>query len=296
MKNIIVFDLGGSSIKYGVITTLGEILFKGSFQTPKDSFETLLNKMFEIFNLLKRFNPQGVSISSPGAVNSSSGIIKGISAIPYIHNFEIKKVFEETFQLPVEIENDGNCSALAEFWLGSGKNLKNVISVVLGSGIGGAVIQNEQLINGKTFQSGEFGYMLLEENKTWSSLCSTISLVEQAKKITKINDLDGIKLFNLSLIEYPELETLIKRYYFNLSKGIYNLQCAFDSDVFIISGGISSNPIFFENLTNHLNNFYNSLDDKVEIPLIKKAFFENDSNLIGAAYNFIENIQHKRFV
>ena len=129
--------------------------------------------------------------------------------------------------------------------------------------------------------------MLLEGNRTWSSLCSTISLVEQAKKVTKINDLDGIKLFDLSLNEYPEVEILLKNYYFNLSKGIYNLQCAFDSDAFIIGGGISSNPIFFENLKNYLNDFYNSLDDKVEVPFIKKAFFENDSNLIGAAYNFI---------
>ncbi|MCQ8211026.1 ROK family protein [Cetobacterium somerae] len=288
MKNIIAFDLGGSSVKYGILNSLGEILSKGSFPTPNDSFETLLNRMNIILYSMKNFNPKGVSISSPGAVNSLTGVIGGISAIPYIHNFQIKKIFEETFNLPVEIENDGNCSALAEFWLGNGKDFKNIISLVLGSGVGGAVIQNEKLIRGKTFQSGEFGYMLLEGNKTWSSLCSTISLVEKARYLTNIEDLDGVKLFNLKLTDYPEIENLLQNYYLNLSRGIYNLQCAFDSETFIISGGISSNPIFFENLNSHLKTFYESLEDKVEMPFIQKALFENDSNLIGAVYNFIK--------
>lgn len=288
MKNIVAFDLGGSSVKYGVLNSLGDFLFKGNFLTPKDSFETLLSKMIEAFDSMKKFNLQGVSISSPGAVNSSTGVIGGISAIPYIHNFQIKKIFEKTFNLPVEIENDGNCSALAEFWLGNGKDFKNIISLVLGSGIGGAVIQNEKLITGKTFQSGEFGYMLLDGNKTWSSLCSTTSLVEKAKYITKIDNLDGIELFNLLVTEHPKIRNLLQNYYFNLSKGIYNLQCAFDSETFIIGGGISSNPIFFENLNSHLKVFYESLEDKVEMPFIQKALFENDSNLIGAVYNFIK--------
>ncbi len=294
MKNIAVVDLGGSSVKYGIINSLGELLFKGSFSTPKDSFESLLIKMSKVFESMKKFNPIGVSISSPGAVNSLTGIIGGISAIPYIHNFQIKKAFEDVFNLPVEIENDGNCSALAEFWLGNGKKFKSMISLVLGSGVGGAVIQNEKLINGKTYQSGEFGYMLLEGNKTWSSLCSTVSLVKKAQEITEIEDLDGVKLFNLCTSKNPEIGTLLNNYYLNLSKGIYNLQCAFDSDTIIVSGGISSNPIFFQNFLKNLDNFYNSLEDKVEKPFIQKALFENDSNLIGAAYNFIEKSKKHR--
>ena len=80
MKNIVVFDLGGSSVKYGVVNFLGEILFKDSFPTPKDSFSTLLNSMVSILKSLTKFSPVGVSISSPGAVDSKDGVIRGVSA------------------------------------------------------------------------------------------------------------------------------------------------------------------------------------------------------------------------
>lgn len=287
MKNIVVFDLGGSSVKYGVVNFLGEILFKDSFPTPKDSFSTLLNSMVSILKSLTKFSPVGVSISSPGAVDSKDGVIRGVSAIEYIHNFEIVKTFEDVFNLPVHIENDGNCSALAEFWMGNGKRFESIVSLVLGSGVGGAVIQNGTLINGKTFQSGEFGYMVLDGNKTWSSLCSTISLVQRAKEITQNSDLDGITLFDLDLTNHLDIKTLLDSYYLNLVKGIYNLQCAFDTETIIIGGGISSNPLFLKNLLKTLDDFYDSLGDKVEKPFIQKALFENDANLIGAAYNFI---------
>lgn len=288
MKNIVVFDLGGSSVKYGVVNFLGEILFKDSFPTPKNSFSTLLNSMVSILKSLTKFSPVGVSISSPGAVDSKDGVIRGVSAIEYIHNFQIVKVFEDAFNLPVHIENDGNCSALAEFWMGNGKTFNSIISLVLGSGVGGAVIQNNTLVNGKTFQSGEFGYMLLDSNKTWSSLCSTISLVQRAREITKNPNLDGITLFDLNLTQQSEIKQLLDNYYLNLIKGIYNLQCAFDTETIIIGGGISSNPLFLKNLLKTLDNFYDSLSDRVEKPFIQKALFENDANLIGAAYNFIK--------
>ncbi|MGL5175995.1 MAG: ROK family protein [Cetobacterium sp.] len=287
MKNIVVFDLGGSSVKYGVVNFLGEVLSKGSFPTPTDSFSTLLNSMVSILKSLSNFSPIGVSISSPGAVDSKDGVIRGVSAIDYIHNFEIVKTFEDAFNLPVHIENDGNCSALAEFWMGNGKSFDNMVSLVLGSGVGGAVIQNGSLINGKTFQSGEFGYMLLDNNKTWSSVCSTISLVKRAKEITQNPDLDGITLFDLDLTNNLDIKILLDNYYLNLVKGIYNLQCAFDTETIVIGGGISSNPLFLKNLLKTLDDFYESLNDRVEKPFIQKALFENDANLIGAAYNFI---------
>ncbi|MGL5124826.1 MAG: ROK family protein [Fusobacteriaceae bacterium] len=289
MQNLVVFDLGGSSVKYGIVNFLGDLILKDSFPTPKDSFSTLLNLMVTTIKSLSSFSPVGVAISAPGAVDSSKGIIKGISSINYIHNFEIKKKFEKAFNLPVSIENDGNCLILAELWKGNGKEFQNIVSLVLGSGIGGAVIQNGTLIKGKNFQSGEFGYILLKENKTWSSLCSTTSLVESARKITNNPNLNGKTLLDLDLKENLEVRKLLEIYYINLVKGIYNLQCSFDTDTFIIGGGISSNNIFLENILKVLDEFYDSLEIKVEKPFIQKAFFENDANLIGAAYNFINS-------
>lgn len=291
MENILAFDLGGTSIKYAIITKNGEIFNKGITPIPKDSFDSLCNVLKDIYNNFKNQDISGIAFSSPGAVNNSTGIISGVSAIPYIHNFKIKQEFEKIFSLPVVMENDGNCAALAEYWKGNAKNSKIMASIVLGSGVGGAVVSEGKLLNGKTSQTGEFGYMLLEKEKTWSSLCSTISLVQQLRKETNNLNLTSEEIFSKNLdteiSKNPSLKNILETYYFNMFKGIYSIQCSFDTDTIIIGGGISSNPIFFNKLLEYSEKFYNELEIKVNKPNIKKAFFENDANLLGAVYNFI---------
>lgn len=297
MKNLLVFDLGGTSIKYALITKNGEILKKGITSTPKKSFTSLCEVLKSIYFNFKEQNIYGIAFSSPGAVNNSTGVISGVSAIPYIHNFEIKQEFEKIFNLPVVMENDGNCAALAEYWKGSGKNSNIMASIVLGSGVGGAIVIEGELLNGRTSQTGEFGYMLLEQGKTWSSLCSTTSFVQQIREITNDFTLTGEDIFSenldLEIAKNSSLKNVLEKYYFNMFKGIYSIQCSFDTDSIIIGGGISSNTIFFNKLLEYLEKFYNELDIKVSKPNVKKALFENDANLLGAAYNFI--LKNKSF-
>ena len=95
MKNYMVFDIGGSSIKWSVITENGDFKENGSIKTPdnKDGFfqslENITNEMRE------KFNVEGIAISAPGAVDSTTGIIGGLSAIPYIHGPNFKEILKE---------------------------------------------------------------------------------------------------------------------------------------------------------------------------------------------------------
>ena len=93
MENYLVFDMGGSSIKYGILNGNGDILNNSSFKTPA-TLDELYSKILEIKNNCEKYNICGVALSCPGAVNSDIGTIDGVSAIPYIHGPNLKTDLE----------------------------------------------------------------------------------------------------------------------------------------------------------------------------------------------------------
>src|SRR3954465_13456947 len=123
MRNYMVFDVGGTNVKYAVINEIGEFLTKGDFPSSPNDFDqfqydivsnTMINK--------EKYNVVGLAFSCPGGVDSETGIIGGASALPCIHGPNFKEVFREATGLPVEIENDANSAALGEVWKGAAKN------------------------------------------------------------------------------------------------------------------------------------------------------------------------------
>lgn len=126
------FDIGGTFIKYGVIGEDAVILESNKVKTP-DSLDGLLSIIKEF--CLPHQEVSGVAVSCPGAV-SDEGIIYGSSSIPYIHGPNMKELIRKSLELPVFIENDANCAAYAEVWDGSAKGKKDVLVIVIGTGIG----------------------------------------------------------------------------------------------------------------------------------------------------------------
>ena len=100
------------------------------------------------------------------------------TALPYIHGPNIRELLQERTHLPVEIENDANCAGLAEGWIGAAKDVKDYLCIVIGTGIGGAIVLDKKIRHGKNRFAGEFGYMMMEDylgqkiGKTWSSLAA----------------------------------------------------------------------------------------------------------------------------
>lgn len=248
------------------------------------------------------YNIEGIAISSPGAVNQVAGIIEGASAIPYIHHFPIVEELEELFGCPVSIENDANCAALAEFWKGAAKGLKNVIFVVVGSGIGGAVIIDGKIQYGKHLSAGEFGYMLLTDQHTFSDLGTAVNM---AKRYTKRKNLEenavsGKEVFELAEQGDAIAQNEVDTFYRYLAQGIYNLQYSFDPEKIIIGGGVSSKSDLIPQLTVNLERIARQVEtalfgpeNSLHIPEITLCEFKNDANLIGAVYNFETNRGHQ---
>lgn len=154
--------------------------------------------LYQVFKELSDADTKGVAMSSPGAVDTEEGVIKGLSAIPYIHRFKIVDELEALFGLPVAIENDANCAGLAESKFGIGQDSKNALYFIIGSGIGGAVCQNGQLYKGSSLFGGEFGYMIIENGKTLSTLASPVQVADRYAKAHGLTDFSGKDLFDLA--------------------------------------------------------------------------------------------------
>lgn len=143
MNNYIVFDIGGSSIKWSIINLNGEFLENGKIAVPKtidEFFQYIADKVNE---LKDKYQIKGAAISAPGAVDSVVGTIGGMSALPYIHGPNFKVILNQMTNLPIEIENDANCAALGECWRGAAMNANDSAFVVCGTGIGGAICKRK---------------------------------------------------------------------------------------------------------------------------------------------------------
>ena len=119
---ILAFDVGGSSVKYAVVQEDGTVEDKGSFKTPSD-LEGFYEGLRQTKAKLEKGHAfSGAAFSMPGAVDDARGVIGGSSAIPYIHDFDIKSALADVLGLPVAMENDANCAALGETWIGIAKD------------------------------------------------------------------------------------------------------------------------------------------------------------------------------
>ncbi|MGL5353567.1 MAG: ROK family protein [Clostridium sp.] len=296
MKNYISFDIGGSSVKFGVINEVGEILNKGSFETPKEEFDVLILKMVEVIDTFEKdIKLHGIALSCPGAVNNKEGIIGGASAVPYIHGPNFRKILKESTGLDVSMENDANCAALAEVWMGAAKENNDVLFLVCGTGIGGAVVKDKKLHLGPNLHGGEFGYMIMESDmdkgtvRNYSEVASTFSIVRRVAEYKNINtsEINGKKIFSMASDGDEDCIRAIDEFYYKLALGIFNLQYVYDPEVVVIGGAISER----EDLVDRINEKLKIILEQAKIaqimPTVKKCVYSNDANLIGAVYNFL---------
>lgn len=289
--SLVVFDIGGTTIKYALWND-NEMLSKKSIDTPKTWDDMLSNLTMITDDFKKQHKIEGVCISSPGAVDTKSGIIKGLSSIPYIHNFPIKKAFSDSFDLPVTIENDANCAALAEINHGMAQGYDSAILLVIGTGVGGAFIVKNEIIKGPNLFGGEFGCMLLDEENTLSTLSSPVTMANNYNRDLNSN-LTGKEIFDLAEQYDPSAILYVDNLINPLARCIYNLLVYFNPEIVIIGGAISQRNKFITALKTKTMNYLIKNNAEFVTINIKPCKYFNDANLIGAVVNYEKMIKIK---
>lgn len=165
MKKYVCMDIGGTSIKYGLINEAGEILV--SKQRATEAYQggsSILAKAVEIVEeYTKKQVIHGICISTAGMVDVEKGeIFYASDAIPGYTGAKFKTVLEERFHVPCEVENDSNCAGLAEYVSGAAKGCKNALILTIGTGIGGCAIINGSVYHGFSGSACEIGYMCMD--------------------------------------------------------------------------------------------------------------------------------------
>lgn len=292
MKHYLCIDVGGTSVKWGLLNEEGHIIHSNYVQSP-ESLEKMYQVFQDAFDSYSDFDIQGVALSMPGAVNSEKGTIGGSSAYDYIHGPNIKQDLEERFQKRVELENDANCAALAEVWKGAARDVDDCCFIVSGTGVGGAVVKNKQVHKGAHLHGGEFGYMLADfdfrtkELKTWSDI-STVAVVKEVakEKNMDISELSGKDIFD-HYHDDPIYKKAVDKFYSVLANGIYNLQYAFDPQKIIIGGAISAREDLLKEVNQRLDTIFDQCPHSHIRPIVLTCQFQNEANLIGALYHFL---------
>lgn len=294
MSNLGLIDIGGTSIKLAVMQ--GQELKKlPSIPTPKTLEEFYSELTKNVTAMKSEYEITGVGISSPGAVNKKTGVVEGASAIPYIHNFEIQQALSKKFGLPVSMENDVNCAALAELSSGAGKDVSSLLFLIIGTGVSGSVIINHQIWHGAHLFGGEFGFTLVDDKSTLSNLATSVGVAERYNENSKPKtNYTGKEVFDLAdngdLRAQKEVQTM----YYSLAKGIYNLQYSFDPELIVLGGAVSNNPHLIPEVNKEIEKIRKVVKIASIKPQIVPCQYTDEANLRGAYVDFYQTYPEEK--
>lgn len=266
-------DIGGTTIKMGLFKVDGTLLGKWEVDTRKEeNGKHILDDIAkEIKYKLKekdihKNDVVGVGIGVPGPVSSDGTVLKCVNLGWGI--FNVEETLSEMIDLPVKAGNDANVAALGEMWQGGGKGYNNVVMVTLGTGVGGGIIINGNVISGTNGAGGEIGHIKVVKNETETCGCgktgcleqyaSATGIVKEAQKLLKskerpssLRDSDEItaKLIFDEAKNGDELANLlVEDLGVKLGGALATVSCICDPEVFVIGGGVSKAGMILTNV------------------------------------------------
>lgn len=298
MTNLyILIDIGGTAIKYAVSDVKGQLVTKGQIPTEAKIYggSGIVNKVYKIVDdYIKNYsNIEGVAISTAGMVDKDSGVIVYAleDAIPNYTNTDFVSLIKQKYNLSCTVENDVNCAALGELWLGAAKGLNSIFCMTIGTSIGGAMIQNGHLVHGVSNSAGEIAYMQVK-NGMLHELASTTALVNAyAKSINQdVSLVNGMILFDNAQQGQIEAILCIDKFIDNLTDGITNVICCQNPEAIVLGGGIMAREEFLR------PRIQTSLRQKLRSIVFDNTRLEfakllNDAGMLGALYNYKQKLR-----
>ena len=292
-------DIGGTSIKYGIIIN-GRVESRSLIPTPKNE-KSLNIDLKEVARELIKRKAKGIGIGFPGYIEQSSKKFIGGPNLKFEVN--INKLMGELNYANYKIDNDGNLAALAEYEQFYKDKVSSLIFLSFGTGIGGGIINDSELIRGAG-NAGELGHILIADNKNlepcgcgkvgcfeslasankWSEAVKELIKEEPSSELSLINEkeIKGSSLFSkkltLTRIQTSQREEFIE----NIYRGLISLYEIFDNQVFVLGGSFSDDGNDLVDLINERFKQFNPYTKRT-FPDINIAKLKSDAGLIGAA-------------
>lgn len=305
-------DIGGTTVKMATLDSNYNIVDKwklntGNAVTKKNILLAIIDSLKEYFsvNHLKSSDFKGIGIGSPGTVNSAKGTVSGAHNLGWKEETDVKKIIEENMELPVRIDNDANVAALGEQFKGAGEKNPNIVFITLGTGVGGGIILNNELIRGANNSAGEIGHFTVDPDgfkctcgnvgclETVASGTGIINLakrnIDYFDKNSKLLDdlrknkkIDSEIIFDYGIKDDSYAKYILNQMGFYLGLSSSYLANAFDPSVIIFGGGLSAaGPILIDYIQPYFSKYtFPNIKNKTKLRL---ASLGNDAGVIGAA-------------
>lgn len=301
MKKLIGIDIGGTSVKLAIINKTGTIIEKWTIITNSDMAGIfIVDDIIESISIklpqlgLKLEDIIAIGVGVPGPVDESN--VKRAVNLGW-KDYPLKDIFEKKLDVHTVLINDANAAALGELWKGSFKSIQNAIFVTLGTGVGGGIIVNGKIINGKNFSGGEIGHIpvISVENRLcgcgntnclecFASANGMVSTMNQLlTKNEKKPIRDAKEIFQLLEDNSWEATKTLEITIDFLARSLASIINILDPEEVIIGGGVSDAG---ENLLQPLRIRVNELlfPQIRNNVIIRKATQGNDAGVYGAAY------------
>ena len=255
---VFAVDLGGTHLRAALVDDAGRILNQLKQETPKgDSALCIVNALVKAAQQWEsdKLPVVAASIMVPGAVDCKKAVVLQAPNLPSLVNFELKAELERRLGWPVFLENDANAAAVGEMWMGAARGCCDVISVTLGTGVGGGVILDGKLWRGSHGSAGEIGHTTVDPFSGLKCKCGNTGCLELFASATAIVRMtrENLSLFPESTLKSEELTAakvyeagrngdelalaVFRRFGLYLGIGLANLINLIDPQIIVISGG-----------------------------------------------------------
>lgn len=305
-------DLGGTGIKIGMVDETGKIVYSSSCPTrANEGYKAIAEDMAKLIEeTLKETNKEVTDIKSigigvPGCVDNAKGEVIYTANIDMLHAplaVELKKYYD----LPVYLANDADCAALGEYFALNDENVKNLIAITLGTGVGGGIIIDGKIFAGSNSVAGELGHMVIKSGGEkcgcgrcgcWEAYASATAIIRETKRAIKENpdsllaknakeegEVNGKTAFDAAWAGCEVAKKVVDEYFTAIAEGLTNIVNIFQPQAIVIGGGVSRqgdkllNPI-----KEHVYKYcYGS--GLVDVAKISIAQLGNDAGIVGAAF------------
>lgn len=311
-KKLIGVDLGGTTIKFAILTENGEIQQKWSLRTNilddgSHIVPDIINSINHHLDLYKMSRDQfiGIGMGTPGTIDREKGTVIGAYNLNWKTTQNVKEDIEQGTGMQFALDNDANVAALGERWKGAGNEGDDVAFITLGTGVGGGLISNGKLIHGVVGAGGEVGHMIVKPDG-YLCTCGNHGCLEQYASATGIvhiaqdkaeeyegnsrlkamidngDEITAKIVFDLAKENDYLANTVVDEVCFYLGLATANLSNALNPEYLVIGGGVSAAGEFL--LKRVKQNF-----EKFAFPTVrtstqlKLAELGNDAGVIGAA-------------
>jgi len=301
--HVFAVDLGGTYLRIALVDDSGKIHDQLKQRTPRgDSPDVIVDALAAAAEKWSSDGRRiaGASIMVPGAVDNQNAVVVQAPNLPSLTNFPLQAVLEERLSWPVLLENDANAAAVGEMWLGAARGCRDVVSVTLGTGVGGGVILDGELWRGAHGSAGEIGHTTVDPFSGLKCKCGNTGCLELFASATAIVRMTREKLprFPQSVLNREELDaekvyyagregdelalSVFKKFGVYLGIGLANLINIIDPEIIVIAGGVVNGWDLF---APHMQHEVNERAVRVTAQKVKIAAAEcgDNAGLLGAA-------------